>query len=349
MNRFRRDSGKKGSALIVALWVILLLSLLIGSFAFDMYIESGITSYYRKRMQSQYLALGGVDLAKFTLVRSGKAEGGDDVDFSGELNQDLLMGAERLAKGGKIQIKRELGPGEVTVTIYPAESRYNVNKITDEQWEDILDATQVPEDLWDELIDCFQDWVDENDLHQLNGAESDDPFYEDLGYLVKNAPLDTIEELTLIKGFTDEIVYGKPGEIAEQVGPGEGPTGLIKHLTTWSSGCINPNAASAETLLTLPDIYDWQVEEIIDFLAGDDGMTGTEDDELFESVDEVINMAGLSEALREYLCISEVSIHRVDVVGLIPGAHPVRSFVTAMLKLDGDSVAVASWREELLP
>jgi len=347
MNTIR---DRQGSALLVALWVLLMLSLLIGSFAFDMHIEANITSYYRKRMQSQQLALGGVELAKLTLVKSTEAVGGEEEpDFSGELNEDVLMAAERLAKGGKVTVNRSLGPGEIQITIYPAESRFNVNMISEEQWENLLDYTLVPEDLWDELIDAFLDWGDENDLHRVNGAESDDSFYEDRGYKVKNAPLDTIEELTLIKGFTDEIVYGVPGEISDATQGEAAPAGLIHHLTTWSSGCINPNAASRDTLMTLPDMLDWQVEALEVFLWGDDGLPNTEDDDVFKSVDEVMEVGGLGDSVREFLCVSEVSVHRVDVVGIVPGAHPVRSFITTMMELDGDSVVAASWREELLP
>lgn len=343
---------QSGSALIVALWVVLLLSLLIGSFAFDMHIEAGITSYYRKRMQSQALAESGVELAKFMLMesRDSTAGGGDaEPDFSGMLNEDALMAAENLAKGGKVTLKREMGAGELTVTIYPAEARYNVNTISEEQWDDLFDYTRVPQELWDELRDGFLDWVDDNDLHRLNGAESDDPFYEDRGYKVKNAPLDTIEELSLIKGFTEEIIYGTPGELAESLPAGERPTGLIQHLSTWSSGCINPNAASFDTMMTLPGILDWQVESLQAYLMGPDGVEGTEDDEIFESLDEVMDIGGLTADLRDDLCITEVSIHRVDSVGRVGGAQSVRSYVTAMLELDGDTVRTAAWREEPLP
>lgn len=345
----KRPMTKQGSALIIALWVLLLLSLLIGSFAFDMHIESGITSYYRKRMQSQQLALGGIELAKLTLVKSSEATGAEELDFSGEPNPDVLYSAERLAKGGKVSLARLLGSGEVQVTIYPAESRYNVNMMSEEQWENLLNYTRVPEDLRDELIDAFMDWVDENDLHRINGAESDDPFYEERGYKVKNARLDTIEELTLIKGFTDEIVYGVRGEIAEKSKGEDQPTGLITHLTTWGSGCINPNAATRDTLMTLPDINDWQADALEQYLRGEDGIPGTEDDEVFESVNEAMDIGGLNENIRAFLCVNKVRIHRVDVIGTVPGAHPVRSYVTSMMQLNGENVVPASWREQLLP
>ena len=40
-----KSSRRAGSALIVALWVLLILTLMIGTFAFNMHIEAGITSH----------------------------------------------------------------------------------------------------------------------------------------------------------------------------------------------------------------------------------------------------------------------------------------------------------------
>ena len=64
------NSSESGSALIVALWTLLILALLIGAFAFDMHVEAGVTSYYRKRLKAQYLAYAGVELAKVILSKN---------------------------------------------------------------------------------------------------------------------------------------------------------------------------------------------------------------------------------------------------------------------------------------
>ena len=44
----------------------------------------------------------------------------------------------------------------------------------------------VPSTEWDSLIDCLEDWIDEGDVHGLNGAESDDAYYEEQGNKIKN-------------------------------------------------------------------------------------------------------------------------------------------------------------------
>ncbi len=342
-----RSRADEGTALIVALWVLLLLSLLVSSFAFDMYIESGITSFYRKRLKAQYMARGGVELARFVLAKS--AEGGDleaEEDFPAvDLAGRIEDAGERLSDGGRATLREEMGAGSVEVVIYPAESRWNVNKISREQWEELLEDGNVPQEQWDELIDAFMDWVDPNDEHLLNGAESDDPYYRDRGYEVKNGPVDTIEEMLLIKGFDEEVLYGtRPGRVSDDREP---MSGIARHLTTWSQGgCINPNAASMETLMTLPGLLDtWQVEGIVQYRAGPDGIEGTEDDELFENVDEVLDIGGLPEDVREFLCIQDVQYHRVESTGRVEGSHPVRMGVSCILKREGEDVTVAYWKE----
>ena len=61
---------------VVALWVLIILSLLIGAFAFDMHIEAGITSFYRKRLRSQYLATRGRGVRAGTAGEELHGEGG---------------------------------------------------------------------------------------------------------------------------------------------------------------------------------------------------------------------------------------------------------------------------------
>ncbi|MDP2990016.1 MAG: hypothetical protein Q8O57_05570, partial [Kiritimatiellota bacterium] len=53
-----------GSALIVVLWVIGLLSMFVMAFAFDMHVEARITSSWRKKLMAEYLAKAGVELAR---------------------------------------------------------------------------------------------------------------------------------------------------------------------------------------------------------------------------------------------------------------------------------------------
>jgi type II secretory pathway component PulK len=63
-----------------------------------------------------------------------------------------------------------------------------------------------------DIADCILDWVDRDNIRSGYGAETFD-YYSTLSrpYHAKNGPLDSIEELLMIKNITPEIYYGLGG------------------------------------------------------------------------------------------------------------------------------------------
>jgi len=300
-------------------------------------VEAAISSQFRKRLAAEYLARGGVELARYILAHLGDVSSEEDFPEADE--GDLMLAALHISRGiGVRGLERNLGRGKLMLDIVPEEGRRNVNLLTDEDWEEILDLGNVPEEKWDELIDCFRDWVDANEEHRLNGAESDDPFYRDRGYECKNGPLDTVDELLLIKGFTPRIVYGGPAE-----GEDEPPyTGIARWLTVWGDGRVNVNTASREVLLTIPEIDELAVDAIIEGRKGSDGEAGTRDDG-FTSVEEVIAAAGLSRDVAQRITVSSRKYLRVVSTGQVGDLAVV---VWCVLECEGDNVRVVFWRED---
>ncbi len=93
-----------------------------------------------------------------------------------------------------------------------------------------------------DIVDAIIDWIDENDEVTGRGAESS--YYQSLSpaYSAKNAPLDCIEELLMIKGITREIFAGtseKPG--------------LGSLVTIYGSGAVNPATAPKWVLRALDE------------------------------------------------------------------------------------------------
>ena len=91
-----RWDAKRGAALVVALWTVLILSLLIGAMAYEMHVEAGITSYARKRMKAQVAARGGVEYAKFLLAKSYDVSAFEGEDEEQEALRTL---AKNLSRG----------------------------------------------------------------------------------------------------------------------------------------------------------------------------------------------------------------------------------------------------------
>jgi general secretion pathway protein K len=330
-----------GAALIVALWTVMILSLMIGGLAYEMHIEAGITSYSRKRLKAQAAARGGVEYAKFMLAKSFESNAFEEAD---EDKEALRIMAKNLERGiGISGAEVEMGPSTAVIDILPEAGRRNVNTLEDEDWEELLDQSGVPEEVWPDLIDCFMDWTDPGDEHRLNGAEEGDTFYEAEGYAPKNATLDTVDELLLIKGFTPEIVYGGPPTDPKA----EPLRGIAPLLTTFGDGKVNVNTASREVLLTLTSgngqlIDEWAVDDLLRYRLGDDGLPNTKDDG-FDSVQEAVSRSGMDGALAGKISVSDRQFVRVVSIGENNG---VRSGVWAVFEVNSKTVTPIYWREE---
>jgi hypothetical protein len=186
-----------------------------------------------------------------------------------------MQAALYIKRGLATSSEIELGDGRFTVTLESAESGRNINLLQRDDWLDLFEMANVPSTEWDAMIDCLEDWTDEGDLHKLNGAECDDPFYEERGYPVKNAPLDSVEELMLIKGWGPDILYGRAADDEN-----EEIIGMAPLLTVWGDGRINLNTVGTDLLYSFPDITEEEVEHLLELRNGEDGEPGTTDDGL---------------------------------------------------------------------
>ena len=142
--------SKQGAALIVALWVLIILSLIVGSFAFEAKLEAMLVSYKRKKYQAEMLAKSGVEYARAILDSARGAKELEIADLAEDpdgFNQAALYVQRSLSTTTEIQ----LGNGRFSVTIESAESGRNVNLLTREQWQDIFEMANVPSTEWDTM------------------------------------------------------------------------------------------------------------------------------------------------------------------------------------------------------
>jgi general secretion pathway protein K len=104
-----------------------------------------------------------------------------------------------------------------------------------------------------ELEDSIKDWIDADE--EVTGSGAEGPYYAGLPtpYTAKNARIDCIEELLMVKGMTRELFYGTA----------ESP-GLAQCLTVYDvgDGKININTAPKAVLRALTvDITDEDVNQ----------------------------------------------------------------------------------------
>lgn len=290
---------KEGAALLVSLWVLIILSLIVGSFAFEVQLEGMLVSHKRKKFHAERLARSGIEYARAILDQRDKAKELEIEDMP-EDKDGFMQAALYAQRGLSTSSTIQLGDGSFEVTLESAEAGRNVNLLTREQWIDIFEFANVPSTEWDAMIDCLADWIDESDEHGLNGAESDDPFYQERGYPVKNGPLDSVEELLLIKNWGPDILYGKEADEES-----DAIYGIAEILTVWGDGKVNLNTASADLLLSYAEYEDWELESVMEARKGLDGEDGTLDDGI-KSLNEVGADANKFKLQSDYVKVTSV-------------------------------------------
>lgn len=321
-----QPAAKRGAALIVVMWVLMIVAMIVSSFAFEMNLEARMISAQRKRFKADQLALGGVELAKAMLFFEEEQEADENIVYE----DPYLNAAAKITEGIPVNYSEELGDGSILLQIDFEKGRRNIRTLTNDEWKELFDQAGIPNVQWDSLLGCLTDWQDENDTHQINGAESDDPFYKSRGYECKDAPVDTVDELLLIKGWTKEILYGTPPDEESD----EPIRGMADQLTTWGDGKINPNSASREVLNSL-NISEGLIDAILEARHGLDGEAGTADDGMTQ---EDFNAMGLDGALftlkPEYASISSI--------GRVGG---VESRISCIFKLGEKEAVPLFWLE----
>lgn len=146
--------------------------------------------------------------------------------------------------------------GRFVVEIMDHSGRIQINKLVDEngnynnKQKDLLtrflNSTQFglePQDVAI-IVDAIKDWIDLDNETDF-GAENS--YYQSLEepYSCKNAPIDSLEELLLIRGLTKELFYGR-----------EDKPGIRHYLSIHGDGKININTADPLVLTSLSDQLD---------------------------------------------------------------------------------------------
>ncbi|MFC1462199.1 general secretion pathway protein GspK [Verrucomicrobiota bacterium] len=333
--------------MIVALWVVGLLSLLVTCFAFDAHVEARITSFYRKRRKAEYLARSGIEIAELLMNRSEQMQKDKSTDADVE-EDEWHEQAKRLAEGLAVHaFKHKLGDGVISLDIVPEPARRNLNLLKHEDWEDILETGGIPEDMWPVLIDSVLDWIDRDSLERADGAETDD-YYNQLErpYKAKNGYLDTVQELLLVRGFSRSILVGGAVEGEDEDEAGIAVTGIADLLTVYGDGKVNVNAASLRVLLSLPDVDEVIAGAIIEEREGWVDEQGKKEDSSFTTVNDLFaRIPDLSPVLRRYVTTSS-RIYRITSVAEVGG---VRKKAWCIVRHANKKLTYLRWKEEEAP
>jgi competence ComEA-like helix-hairpin-helix protein len=259
MLRGRRDN-RRGIVLIVTLWVLMILAVLVITFAGTMHVEARAAANEMERTKALYAAKAGVQRAILAI------------------NQDTTGYASPLSEWAYLDSEEEFTfPDDEAyeVTVTDECGKLNVNSAD----ENLL--AKIPE-LTPEMIDSIIDWRDADDEARPEGAELEYYSRQQPPRVAANRPFLTLPELLLVRGITKDAFYGdraqRPTTVeapSDQASTDQQVVPLADLLTVYGGASdtdsqgqerLNINAADAEELAdrTSGILSDADVQEIVD-------------------------------------------------------------------------------------
>ena len=255
---------RKGSVLVLTLWSLSLLSVFVLTVGEG--LRQKLTLWKRLEVADDLLSLAysAVEKAKAVL----KEDSGQDLDT---LNEGWSLSTVKLNNfalaNGQITIGSPDKPGLVD-----EERKINFNQADVKTIQRVLvSSANLSNSEAEELAYCIVDWrdSDSNYGHAEYGAEDKDYEDERVPYSCKDAPMEALEELLLVKGMNRDIFNR-----------------LKPWVTVYGSGSVNVNTAPEE-ILTAVGLSQSTVRKILEHRSGPDAEDGTSDDKAFQQAEAV--------------------------------------------------------------
>lgn len=195
----RRIQDESGFALLISLLVVLLLAVMILEMDAQTRADLRAAGHFRDDLQAFHLVRSAVSAAQALLQRDGRA-----FDATTELWASPIA-------------EYPLGDGTLTAQIYDEAAKFNLNSLltaTDAhntqkiaQFKRLLRLLEIPETQAGNIVGAVVDWIDadSSDFSPSAGAESGVYQRQNPPYAAKNARIETLGELRMIYGMSDEL------------------------------------------------------------------------------------------------------------------------------------------------
>ncbi len=206
--------GNRGIALVTVLLVVALLVAVVVEFNRIAMADIQVSNNFMDERKIVYTTVSGISAIGELLLLDRKYTQSDNLLDEWAQGETYFEAASML-----------LDEGQVSGTITDEEGKININSLVGNDgkmnsrqfqlWKRLLEQPefQLNEQKVLTIIHGVKDWLDADDeVSAIYGAE--DETYRPLGYQSKNGPMDTVEEMLLVNGVTDELFYGsrdRPG------------------------------------------------------------------------------------------------------------------------------------------
>lgn len=253
---------KKGLVLLLVLSAVALFMALVVPFTADQFTDLELANNFKDSLQCQYLGDAGVEAAVSILAEDNRAYDADDEDWA-KFSEAMLMSSSYL-DGMQMtgEISDECAKLNLNALVKKQGEEWIVDQFRIEQFKKLFKVLEIEitETELNDLCDALVDWLDGDDeISGTGGAESE--YYQSLEqpYAAKNRPMDTPEELLLIKGLRDnpQWFYGTYNEDGSA-----DVKGLRDYITCGPlEQKVNLNTASLEVLESLSKDIDASMAE----------------------------------------------------------------------------------------
>ena len=180
---WKPSTGQGGMVLVIVLWIVTLLAVMAGSFAYSMRVETRLAASAVERAQARTLAEAGIAYA-----------------LAWQLDPD----AQKQWPPNGDPREWALGGGRMRIEVTNASGLVNLNNAGPDLLKALLAGAGVDAGERDRLAEAIQDWRDPDDQPMPHGAEG--PEYRAAGQLgPKNANFESVEELGQVLGVTREL------------------------------------------------------------------------------------------------------------------------------------------------
>ena len=212
--------NERGVILIVVIWAMMVLMVVAIELGRTARVEGLSTDVYQQEIKTYYLAIAGLNRALYQLIRTsqqGRTRDTRDDDRLGSrdrLSEDEPEECPDVWLLGDGQWRNEsYGEGGYQVRVSDESGKININQADEIILRQTFTNLDFDPDFGDALADAILDWRDPDPLERLNGVESDYYLAQDISYPAKDGPLDTIDELLLIRAVTQDLFYNTLNEV----------------------------------------------------------------------------------------------------------------------------------------
>lgn len=213
--------ARQGVVLLAVLVVLVLLSLAAYQFSELMMAEYKASDSYVRSAQAKALADSGVHFLAAMLSNPDALNntlGGNPYDNAGAFQGVIVDANAKPRLLGRFSVLSSFDPDDPASNngqgfrfgVSDECGKINLNALMqlDSSGKVLHDMLLNLPNMTEDVANSILDWIDPDDDERTNGAENQ--YYQSLspGYRCKNGPLDSLEELLLVKGVTPQLLFG---------------------------------------------------------------------------------------------------------------------------------------------